>query len=103
MASIPVGSRRGFIAGLGMASVAGLARATEESKPGLSQSDYLLPAGTIHLAIYADVSISGLRLTYLLEALGALRGYPREIVLDNVLRTEASLFADDEHPERDVE
>jgi putative transposase len=55
------------------------------------------------LAIYADVSISGLRLSYLLEALSALRGYPREIVLDNVLRTEASLFADDEHPERDVE
>jgi hypothetical protein len=33
------------------------------------------------LAIYADVSISGLRLSYLLEALSALRGYPREIVL----------------------
>src|SRR5688572_3712459 len=35
------------------------------------------------LAIYADVSISGLRLSYLLEALSALRGYLREIVLDN--------------------
>src|SRR5688572_9257710 len=59
MTSIPIGSRRGFIAGLGMASVGGLARATEESKPGVSPSsvaaeqptrtDYLLPAGTIHL------------------------------------------------------
>jgi len=35
------------------------------------------------LAIYPDVSISGLRMSYLLEALSVLRGYPREIVLDN--------------------
>jgi selenocysteine lyase/cysteine desulfurase len=49
MTSIPIGSRREFIAGLGMASVAGVARATEESKPDVSPTDYLLPAGTIHL------------------------------------------------------
>lgn len=35
------------------------------------------------LAIYADFSISGLRLTFLLEALVRTRGAVREIVLDN--------------------
>ena len=35
------------------------------------------------LAIYADYSISGLRLTFLLEALVRSRGPVREIVLDN--------------------
>lgn len=35
------------------------------------------------LAIYVDFSISGLRLSYLLEALARSRGPPREIVLDN--------------------
>lgn len=34
-------------------------------------------------AIYVDFSISGLRLSYLLEALRSSRGLPKEIVLDN--------------------
>ena len=60
MTSIPVRSRRRFIAGLGAASIAGLAQATaKESGPGATaapvaagqatQSEYLLPPGVIHL------------------------------------------------------